>query len=322
MFEGISFNSIKTRHPLTSGMLSEQVYKDHAEYDKENLSNSRFSIYGGADIFVVPPISSFAQNNFFFLQAFNIFHYKEESFTERKYYPSIMVLYTYGGSGILKAEGKEYHLEKGDGAVVNCILPHYYQAMPDWDVGVLHFYGPMSEYFYQQYAEYGTLLFHESMEDRFQQFLEQVLHVYSKPSLHRDLLADNNIEALMIHLIHQVSSQHDLKETLPDAIQKAVRYMEDHYQEDISLDKLSMITNISKYHFSKEFKRYTGLPPHEYLISLRIRRAKALLKTSDIPASKIARMVGINDVNNFNYHFKKRVGMTPTQYRKSSDPFF
>ena len=90
-------------------------------------------------------------------------------------------------------------------------------------------------------------------------------------------------------------------------------------EESISLDRMAEMTNTSKYHLSKEFKRYTGFSPHDYLISIRIEQAQILLKSTTLPASKICHMVGVHDINNFNYLFKKKVGKTPIQFRNSPD---
>ena len=106
---------------------------------------------------------------------------------------------------------------------------------------------------------------------------------------------------------------------VPDSIQHAMKHLESHYRQNISLDDLAETTRMNKYHLAKEFKRYTGFSPHDYLIWIRINQAKILLRSTNLPANKIAHEVGIHDINNFNYLFKKKVGMTPIQYRNSAD---
>ena len=71
-------------------------------------------------------------------------------------------------------------------------------------------------------------------------------------------------------------------------------------------------------HFSSEFKKYTGFSPNDYLITLRINRAKSMLKNTTLPAAKIAHEVGIHDLNNFTNLFKKKTGMTPILFRNSN----
>lgn len=80
---------------------------------------------------------------------------------------------------------------------------------------------------------------------------------------------------------------HALKLIIPKSVQQAMKHMEQQFMEDISLDTLAELTRTNKYHLSKEFKRYTGFSPHDYLIWLRINQAKILLKTTNLPATKL-----------------------------------
>ena len=325
MFENITFTKTRTTIPLTSNMISEQTYKkpNYSGKDtRENLSNSEFILAGEVDSFHRPPVTEFALNNLFYLQAFNIFHYNKGSFTRRKNVHSYLILYTYSGEGKLEFEGKTYSLKEGDGIFISCLSPHYYEAVKDWDVAVFHFDGPYAEYMYGEYKSSGNMVFHEGTDERFHRNLENILNIYSSPSIQRDLRASHAIEGLLLYLIVKSANYNISNGDIPEAIQKVIVYMENHYTEEIPLDTMANMINTSKYHFSKEFKRYTGFSPHDYLIRMRIDQAKILLKTTSMPASKIAHSVGIHDINNFNYLFKKKVGKTPTQYRKVPDIMF
>ena len=322
MFDNITFTKTRTTMPLTSSMVSEETYKKpdfNGKDNRENLSNSEFQISGGLDAFRLPPITDFAMNNLFYTQAFNIFHYDKGSFTRRSNFHSYLILYTYSGEGKLEYEGNTYTLKEGDGAFISCTREHYYEAVDKWDVAVFHFIGPFAEYMYSEYEATGNLIFHEGVDERFHRNLEQVISIYASPSIQRDLRASHAIEGMLLYLLVKQSNYNISKGDVPEAIQKVIVYMENHYTEDISLDKMADMTSTSKYHFSKEFKRYTGFSPHNYLIRLRIDQAKLLLKSTAMPANKIAHSVGIHDINNFNYLFKKKVGKTPIQYRNSPD---
>lgn len=319
MFDDIEFTHIATKHPLTYRQLSEETYKKNKDYEEENLSNSQFVISGSAEIFQRPPVSEFAQNNLYFLQSFSVFHYQKDSYTRRSNYHSFLFLYTYGGTGTLDYEGRKYTLEKGDGALINCTKPHLYRAETDWDVGTFHFTGPLAGYSSDEYEKLGRIKFHEDVNGRFQGYIEQVLKIYSSPSLYRELRVSHVIEEMLIYLLFESSNFAVQQSNVPGSVQKLMGYLEKNFAKDISLDDMSALVSTSKYHLSKEFKKYTGFSPHDYLISLRISHAKVLLKTTDYPANKIAHMVGIHDINNFNYLFKKKVGKTPIQYRKSND---
>lgn len=318
MFEGVQFTHTEAPQVLTSSQVTIDTL--HSEkFDPDNLLNSEFSISGSVDTFTCPPIIDFALKRLFHLQSFGIFHYKKGSFTKRKDYHSFLLLYTYGGSAKLEYCGKKYNLGQYDGAFIDCRKQHIYTATADWDVAVMHFDGPLAPYMYSEMEKTGGTVFHEPDTGHFQQMIEELLGIYSSPSLQRDLRAHHRIEGMLLHLLVISSNINLSRNDVPRSIQTAMKYMEDNFTRDISLDDLASIVSTSKYHFAKEFKKYIGFTPHDYLISLRINRAKALLKTTDMPVNKIAAIVGVSDINNFNYLFKKRLGMTPLQYRSSSD---
>ena len=75
--------------------------------------------------------------------------------------------------------------------------------------------------------------------------------------------------------------------------------------------------HLSKQWLIAKFKKHTGSTPIEYLNTLRIQHGKSLLANSELPVYKIAELCGFENVYYFSGCFKKRTGVSPTQYRKS-----
>jgi two-component system response regulator YesN len=98
-------------------------------------------------------------------------------------------------------------------------------------------------------------------------------------------------------------------------IKKAVQYIKDNYNTKISLDDIAGHVGISKYYFSVLFKKEQGITFSSYLNSVRIEKAKQLLKNPQITINDIVYEVGFNDNQYFSKTFKKYVGMTVTEYR-------
>lgn len=92
--------------------------------------------------------------------------------------------------------------------------------------------------------------------------------------------------------------------------------MDRNYSRNISLDDLSRTFSISKFHMSREFKRYVGKSPNDYLIGIRLDKAKVLLVDSRRSIAEIGQLVGIPNTNHFLYLFKSREGITPSAFRK------
>ncbi|HHX61474.1 MAG TPA: response regulator [Epulopiscium sp.] len=101
-------------------------------------------------------------------------------------------------------------------------------------------------------------------------------------------------------------------------IGQAKKYMEEHYvNEEISLNEVAAHVNISPSYFSTVFRRETGVGFIKYLTSLRMSKARELLKCTDLRSTEISLKVGYKDPQYFSYLFKKEHDMTPMQYRTS-----
>lgn len=94
---------------------------------------------------------------------------------------------------------------------------------------------------------------------------------------------------------------------------KVTEYIHDNITEDISINDLSMVANISKYHFIRLFRSQFGLTPHQYILNHKINRVKDALGTNE-SLSHIAQDFGFFDVSHLNRHFKRSYGITPKQY--------
>lgn len=99
---------------------------------------------------------------------------------------------------------------------------------------------------------------------------------------------------------------------------KITEYIKEHYTEDIYLEKIAEIFNTSDKYLSRAFKESLGIGFHEYLVSLRIAKSKALLADTDLSVAKIGEMVGYNITSTFFRLFKKLEGVTPAQYRENT----
>ena len=100
---------------------------------------------------------------------------------------------------------------------------------------------------------------------------------------------------------------------------KVKQYLQHNYMMcNISLDSVSAILNLNASYFSAQFKRSFGINFVDYLTDLRIQAAKELLRDPLHSAAEIAHMVGYESANYFARAFKKKTGMTPTEFRRSS----
>ncbi len=79
---------------------------------------------------------------------------------------------------------------------------------------------------------------------------------------------------------------------------------------------VAAVVRLSPYHFARQFKAATGLPPHQYVIARRIERAQQFLQRGgDLSLAEVAAHAGFSDQSQFSHHFKRLVGVTPGQFR-------
>lgn len=98
-------------------------------------------------------------------------------------------------------------------------------------------------------------------------------------------------------------------------IKMSVRYLEKHYYNDISVNQLAELYDMTPNYFSSLLKKEIGQSAVNYITNLRISKAKELLKNTDKSVVEIAELIGYNDSNYFFRVFKKNTGVTPHQYR-------
>ncbi len=90
-----------------------------------------------------------------------------------------------------------------------------------------------------------------------------------------------------------------------------------NFQKRWKTEELAEIVNLSKSRFEKLFKQELKISPMQFIKYLRLEKAKELLKTTHLTVKEIGFAVGINDQSHFVHDFKKKYGLTPTEYRKS-----
>jgi AraC-like DNA-binding protein len=117
------------------------------------------------------------------------------------------------------------------------------------------------------------------------------------------------------HADLKVKSVHIGKES--DAVQQVREYLEAHYTENVSLEELAAIANLSPFHLLRTFRHQVGLPPHSYLNQVRLIRAKRLLAIGD-SISTVAQQVGFADQSHLTRQFKRMWGFTPGQYQQKA----
>lgn len=140
---------------------------------------------------------------------------------------------------------------------------------------------------------------------------------YSKSMMNSDITLDANAEIITHWMIRSILGENlDLRAVSDDySVARAQHYMEQHYAENITVSRLAELGYVSPSSLNRRFKKETGMTPIEYLIEIRIKMAKTLLKRKNISITDIAMRCGFGSSAHFSSCFQSRTGVTPTDYR-------
>lgn len=153
----------------------------------------------------------------------------------------------------------------------------------------------------------------------------RLLEEKSNRGIGYDLMIKTLVMEIIVLLLRSESSQDLEKSTLKvketdlekqALVNNIIYYLENHHNEVISLDTLSDTMYISSTYISKVFKEETGDSPINYLIKVRLNRAKQLLESQDTTVKEVAETVGYQDAYHFSKLFKKHYGKSPSELLK------
>jgi AraC family transcriptional regulator len=104
----------------------------------------------------------------------------------------------------------------------------------------------------------------------------------------------------------------------PNFLSEVIAYIEDHTDTQIRLDELANIAGVSRFHFSRLFKKTTGKSPMVYVAQSRIRKAQQLILSGKSTLAEVALMVGFADQSHFTRQFQLYAGCTPAVYARNN----
>ncbi len=219
----------------------------------------------------------------------------------------LLFTYTIDGSGLLKYGGKEYRLDRGTAIIIDMRKPFKLQSN-----------GANWHFFWLQMSSslaYDLLPHIENDCGNVIMACSDIIpvcdRIFNLSTQVWSSRTDLEISSLLYHLMGLL-----LATALPDQrLEQVILYIHDHYSEKICLEDLSEIACMSKYYFTRVFRRETGMTPLQYVIRHRISIAQEMLTSSRQPISEIAVAVGFEDASYFSETFKKTTGYLPKEYR-------
>jgi len=255
-----------------------------------------------------------------------------ESITKSKYdsdwhstlhtHPFTELFYVVDGKGEFNIQGQRFPVKPNDFVIINPQVEHTELSSPDEPLEyiVLGIRGlsfsnltPVSEgghpfSFFNLRDEQKDIL----------RYLNAMVQEATSQQMSYELVCHNLLEILLIKILRH---QHfDLEVGKQSKATKDIsfikHYLETYYHESIQLEDLASMTHLSRFYISHSFKKEIGMSPMEYLIDIRIKESKILLRTTNYSISQVADIVGFTTPTYFSKQFRKSTGISPTDYRE------
>lgn len=158
---------------------------------------------------------------------------------------------------------------------------------------------------------------HYGMLPSYPQAIADKLAAMREDWLSADQLDQLHVRLLFGQLVHELLRQlreQGAQPSRPDLIAQAIRYMDEHYAEPMSLARIAELFGCSESYLTKQFRRRLGLSPIRYLTQVRMDRAARMLGLPGVSLQEIAERVGYPDAHSLSRSFKKRFGRSPVHF--------
>lgn len=283
-----------------------------------SFTNSTNSIVTSNRILYTP--SSFARSSLLTLQEIGTLEALRPHTSSRDNLQSYLFFYVESGSGKLVYQGKEYALNKGDCVFIDCQLPYSHSTDTNlWTLSWIHFYSSTMQRIYEKYLERGGgPVFRPEELSPFQHLHKTLFSIASSDDYIRDMRINGELNNLLTLLMNE--SWHPEERQTPDLKRENInlikQYLDEHYNEKITLDDLTERFFISKYYLTRVFRKQFGISISHYLLSIRITKAKQMLRFTDETVENIGYKCGLGAPHYFSRTFKQVEGISPSEYRE------
>ncbi len=226
------------------------------------------------------------------------------------------IIYVKSGTGHLQIENTLIPINKNNIIIVNPYTPHTEISSQT---------NPLSYYVLSVEGLTISLddnvkynIVNDSQDNIVYNFFEYLLKEINLNSNYSSDLCYHYLEIIILNICKLVNTFHttDTIENVDFDFFKVKQYIEENYEKKITLQKLSELSNISKYHLSHKFKDIYGISPISYLNKTRVTVCKDLLKNTDYSIEEISFILGFSSLSYLSQQFKKYENMTPQKYRK------
>lgn len=232
-----------------------------------------------------------------------------------------LIHYILSGTGIYKARGKIFRLKEGDAFLICPDDLIYYEAdlHTPWSYTWIGMQGIKIKGYLERTSLLKDLVVHYGHDDQMRLCHEKMAEADKLPQ-NRDLIMNSIMYEYLFLLARKFpGSQLTSYEKKSDHAEEALKYIEDHYCDSITIQDIADHLKINRSYLHRVFKSFTGASIQSYLLDYRIRQACILLKNTDLSIRAVAHSVSFIDPLYFFRIFHQKMGINPSEYRKTDN---
>lgn len=223
------------------------------------------------------------------------------------------------GAGILETSTDQFPVGSGSILILRPGMWHRYKpdAATGWNEHYVGFNGEFGARLFQEgfFQNKKPVLYVGFQERLLKLFFEIIQIVKEEKTSHQQMCAANTI--LMLSTILSVTKNQEFAgKSIEHTIQKACLHFRENLKSNLNMEDLANHFNVGYSYFRQMFRKYTGISPTQYHLSLRIQKAKDLLVSTEMSLKEIAIELGFETYFYFSRVFKDKTGKSPMEFRK------
>jgi AraC-like DNA-binding protein len=232
----------------------------------------------------------------------------------------VVFQYTLNGKGAIRIGNHVTTLTKGQAFLVQFPSDHCYYLPDDsneWEFIYISVYGTEATRFYEHMQQSVGNIISMPTNAKPIRHIYRVLEKLETVGVYNSYEASSYAYSFLMEVMQYFEYEQQTNVKIPIPIQEAISFIEKNYDQDIGLEDIVEVSQLSKYHFTRLFAKYTNQTPIQYVTKIRMQQAIELLKQKELSIEEIAIAVGYTNANYFSKVFKQLLHITPSKYRNN-----
>lgn len=255
------------------------------------------------------------QNVLYYPISIGYFDCKPNYAVQRNIHNSYLLIVMMSGALNYQTRRQRGTIRVGQALLLDCNLPHSYQAQGKCSFTFIHFDGAQSRDIFEHINRSSGSVIRLTDSTRMHELVGELLGYMRDDRRVNESQTSVMLYGILMVLMQAsgVSGEGAIGNSIVD---QAIDYIQSHLAENLTVETIAANAGYSPSYFSHVFHKETGVSPYHFVVKSRMDYAMQLLQTTRLSVQDIAFQVGFNSIANFCYAFRKEKGMSPHEYRQ------